>query len=209
MKRIGIFTLSLLLTVISCAPRADIPVKKMVEIYYEIAILDQFVDNNPEMRTQSDSMKVYAPLLDKYGYTEEEFLNSIHFYLRDPENFLRIIEAVNQKLSEREQYLSDLQQTEEGDDRRMMDEVVEFDENAPIDDRNIIQGYERGIRQEDERSIRDSEAPEPSIRDTSIQDTSARKLPETKKRRTKTREKRLSKEDLLEISKKFKEQDKK
>ncbi len=201
MKRIGIFILSLLLTAISCAPRADIPVKRMIEIYYEIALLDQYVDNYPEMRTQSDSMRVYAPLLDKYGYTEEEFINSIHFYLRDPESFLRIIESVNQKLGEREQYLAGLQQTEDFEEIRMMEEDEDFREGAPVE--------EHIVSPEEDAFGLDTSVRKRSFQETSVQDTVAQELPDTKKRRTKTREKRLSKEDLLEISKKFKEQEKK
>ena len=69
---------------------------------------------------------------------------------------------------------------------------MEFDENAPIDDRNIIQGYERGIRRGDERSIGIARLRSPPLEIPQFKTP----LPETsgyQKRRTKTREKRLSK----------------
>jgi hypothetical protein len=138
-------------------------------------------------------MRVYAPLLDKYGYTEEEFINSIHFYLRDPERFLKMIKAVETKLKEREQYLTDLQQPGVDEDRRMMEEAVDFDEGAPVEE--FITFPEQEVSDQDT-----------SVQDISAQDTSVKELPDTKNRRTTTREKRLTKEELLELSKKFKQQ---
>ncbi|NLB67771.1 MAG: DUF4296 domain-containing protein [Bacteroidales bacterium] len=193
MKRTGILILLLLLTALSCGPRADIPEKKMIQIYYEISLLDNYVDYYPEMRAQSDSMRVYAPLLDKYGYTEEEFINSIHFYLRDPERFLKMIKAVETKLKEREEYLTELQQADGDLDRPMMEEAVDFDEGAPVEEHIAFP--------EQEASDQDT-----SVQDISAQDTSVQELPDTKNRRTTTREKRLTKEELLELSKKFKQQ---
>ncbi len=198
MKRTGILILSLLLTALSCGPRADIPEKKMIQIYYEISLLDTYVEHNPKIRAQSDSMKVYAPLLDKYGYTEEEFVNSINFYLRDPEKFLKMIQAVETKLKEREQYLYDLQQHGVDEDRRMMEESIDFDEGAPVEEHIAFP-------EEDAFGL-DTSAQKRSVDDTSVQDTVARELPDTKNRRITTREKRLTKEELLELSKKFKQQ---
>lgn len=198
MKRTGILILLLLLTALSCGPRADIPEKKMIQIYYEISLLDNYVDYYPEMRAQSDSMRVYAPLLDKYGYTEEEFINSIHFYLRDPERFLKMIKAVETKLKEREQYLTDLQQADGDLDRPMMEEAVDFDEGAPVEEFIAFP--------EEDAFGQDTSAQKRSVDETSVQDTVTRELPDTKNRRITTREKRLTKEELLELSKKFKQQ---
>ena len=175
------------------------PQKKMIQIYYEISLLDQYVEHNPQMRAQSDSMKVYAPLLDKYGYTEEEFINSINFYLRDPEKFLKILQAVETKLKERERYLSDLQQADGDLDRPMMEKAVDFDEGAPV---------EELPSPEEDAFGRETPTKETSVQETSVQDTVARKLPDTKTRRITTREKRLTKEELLELSKKFKQEKK-
>lgn len=196
MKRTGILILLLLLTALSCGPRADIPEKKMIQIYYEISLLDNYVDYYPEMRAQSDSMRVYAPLLDKYGYTEEEFINSIHFYLRDPERFLKMIKAVETKLKEREEYLTELQQADGDLDRPMMEEAVDFDEGAPVEEFIAFP--------EEDAFGQDTSAQKRSVDETSVQDTVTRELPDTKNRRTTTREKRLTKEELLELSKKFK-----
>ena len=210
MKRTGILILSLLLTAISCGPRADIPKKKMIQIYYEISLLDHYVEHNPKIRAQSDSMKVYAPLLDKYGYTEEEFINSINFYLRDPEKFLKILQAVETKLKEREQYLSDLQQADGDLDRPMMEEAVDFDEGAPVEE-YIPSPEEDAFGREttvQKTSVQDTAVQKRSVQEISARDTVARELPDTKNRRITTREKRLTKEELLELSKKFKQEKK-
>ncbi len=203
MKRSGILILSLLLTALSCGPRADIPKKQMIEIYYEISLLDSYVDHNPEMRAQSDSMKVYAPLLDKYGYTEEEFINSINFYLGDPVRFLKIIEAVETKLKEREQYLSDLQRADGIEDERMIEEAVAFDEGAPVEE---YPAFEASDTLSQESSAWESPVMESPVKDTLPNDTIVRELPDTKNRRITTREKRVTREELIELSKKFKEQ---
>ena len=97
MKRTGILILSLLLTAISCGPRADIPKKKMIQIYYEISSRP-YVEHSPHNEGPKRLYEGLCPLLDKYGYTEEEFINSINFYLRDPEKFMKILQAVETKL---------------------------------------------------------------------------------------------------------------
>ena len=57
-------------------------------------------------------------------------------------------------------------------------------------------------------SVQETAVQKNSVQETSARDTVARELPDTKNRRITTREKRLTKEELLELSKKFKQEKK-
>ena len=45
----------------------------MAEIYAEMYVLDQWLDENRSLRREADTSLVYAPVLDKYGYTYDDY----------------------------------------------------------------------------------------------------------------------------------------
>lgn len=90
----------------SCSERADIPKDKMVNIYCEMYLADQLIDDVPGMRAQADTMSVYAPIIEKYGFTVEQFNNSVQYYLRDPERYGIMMQKVKAKLDKKEQFLT-------------------------------------------------------------------------------------------------------
>ena len=85
----------LLLCAASCSERTPIPRKTMQRIYYDMMLADSYVEVNPDARMASDSTGVYRPLIEKYGYTEEQFLATQAILLNDPESFAKIFEANN------------------------------------------------------------------------------------------------------------------
>lgn len=98
-------TLAVGLSLASCGKRERvIPKEKMAEIYAEMYVLDQWLDDNRSLRREADTSLVYAPVLEKYGYTYDDYLNSVSAYMKDPTRYSRILrrtsEILNGRLSE-------------------------------------------------------------------------------------------------------------
>lgn len=78
--------------VVGCGRKARlIPKGKLVDIYADMYMADQWMLLHPEMMRQADSFLVYAPIIEKYGYTLEDYRYSVDHYLLDPERFAKII----------------------------------------------------------------------------------------------------------------------
>ena len=100
-----VLTLVLGLMLASCGRKERvIPKEKMSEIYAEMYVLDQWLDDNRSLRREADTSLVYAPILEKYGYTYDDYLNSVNAYMKDPTRYSRILrrtsEILNGRLSE-------------------------------------------------------------------------------------------------------------
>lgn len=86
------FVLMLLLT--GCGePEGVIPSAEMGSILAEFYLADAEVEmaqeeGSKEMR-YVDSLKVYEPILEKHGFTKEEFRASLNYYLHDPKKLNR------------------------------------------------------------------------------------------------------------------------
>lgn len=83
-----------------------IPRAKLAEIYAEMFITDQWLGANPSLRRSADTSLVYAPILEKYGYTSADYRKSVDKYMDDPERFSRILRTSAEIL---EKKLEDLQ----------------------------------------------------------------------------------------------------
>lgn len=83
------------LSLISCSDRGGrvIPRAKLAEIYAEMFVTDQWVLSTPSVRRLADTSLVYEPILEKYGYTSEDYRKSVDSYMDDPERFSRILRS--------------------------------------------------------------------------------------------------------------------
>lgn len=83
------------LSLISCSDRGGrvIPRAKLAEIYAEMFVTDQWVLSTPSVRRIADTSLVYEPILEKYGYTSEDYRKSVDSYMDDPERFSRILRS--------------------------------------------------------------------------------------------------------------------
>lgn len=73
----------------------------MSEIYAEMYVLDQWLDENRELRREADTSLVYAPVLEKYGYTYDDYLTSVDVYMKDPTRYSRILRRTSEILNGR------------------------------------------------------------------------------------------------------------
>ena len=102
-----------LLLALACLPgcgRKDkiIPREKMVDIYADMFLADQWIRDQGSLTYQVDTMRFYEPLFRKYGYTTLDFRNSANYYLQDPRRFARILQRASSKLEDHAKYLERL-----------------------------------------------------------------------------------------------------
>lgn len=112
MKPFRLSILALLVT-LTCLPgcgRKDriIPRDKMVDIYAEMFLADQWINEQGALFQEADTMRFYEPLFRKYGYTTLDFRNSANHYLQDPRRFARILQRASSKLENHAKYLERL-----------------------------------------------------------------------------------------------------
>ncbi|MBQ9475505.1 MAG: DUF4296 domain-containing protein, partial [Bacteroidales bacterium] len=87
------------LSAASCSERTPIPRKTMQRIYYDMMLADSSVEILPDARMASDSVGIYQPIIEKYGYTVEQFLSSQEMLLQNPEKLMKLFEANNRNTS--------------------------------------------------------------------------------------------------------------
>lgn len=82
----------------SCGQEGVIPPDDMVSLLTEMYVIDGCIeasDNRPE---GLDSLEVYAPVIEKYGYVKDDFRNALNFYLHHPSDLSKIYSKVQKKL---------------------------------------------------------------------------------------------------------------
>ena len=82
----------------SCRGPRIIPKDTLTDIYVDMFMADQFVREENIPRKQLDTMLVYEAVFNKYGYDTDDYLNSVRYYLKDPERFSKIFEEVARRL---------------------------------------------------------------------------------------------------------------
>lgn len=97
-----------LLSLAGCAKEGIIGRKTMAEITREMFLADQYIEKRPHLMAQTDSDVVYPAILGKYGYTPEDYSNSVAYYLSKGEAYNRILKQVQAQVEERMQILDDM-----------------------------------------------------------------------------------------------------
>lgn len=97
-----IITLFLVMTV-SCRKKDAevIPRAKLSSIYAEMLMTDQWVMSAKGVRMIADTSLVYEPILEKYGYTTEDYIKTVDVYMEDPERFAKVFRTTVEILDER------------------------------------------------------------------------------------------------------------
>ena len=71
-----------------------IPRSKMIKIYEEMLVVDQWLFDNQDAGFKADTTLFYEPIFNKYGYTSEDYNVSVEYYLRDPLRYSRMLKKV-------------------------------------------------------------------------------------------------------------------
>lgn len=78
-----------------------IPRGQLARIYSEMLVMDQWIQSTPGTRVMADTSRVYEPILEKYGYSSEDYRASVDYYMNDPERFSRIFRSAGEILDKR------------------------------------------------------------------------------------------------------------
>lgn len=99
--------------------------KDMARIYAEMLLTDQWIVTNPSMRMVADTSLVYEPILNRYGYTKEDYILSVNKYMDDPERYSRILRTTGEILDEKLSALNDRKEKLEKEAalRRALEEI--------------------------------------------------------------------------------------
>ena len=97
MKRL-LHIVLVLLAVAACQRTRVIPKDTLVDIYTEMFLADQMVREENIPRARMDTLLLYEAVFQKYGYNTDDYLNSVRFYLKDPERFAKVFENVAKRL---------------------------------------------------------------------------------------------------------------
>lgn len=84
----------------------------MSKIYYDIYMTDEAVDANYGLRRMADTMRIYEPIFNKYGYTTEDYNRSVNFYLGRPDKFEDVFEDTKTMLEKRKAELNAILEAE-------------------------------------------------------------------------------------------------
>ena len=84
----------------SCSKKVDvIPRATMSKIYAELFVADSWLNmGDPEDKYAADTTAFYEPIFEKFGFTTEDYLASVEYYLNDPERFARIVKKTRTML---------------------------------------------------------------------------------------------------------------
>lgn len=90
----------ILLLAASCGPRV-IKRARMERIIADMLVQDQQIKQDVSLRKQADTSLVYEGIFEDYGYTTDDFLHSVNYYLRDPSRMEKIMGNVAEDLEAR------------------------------------------------------------------------------------------------------------
>ena len=97
MKRL-LHIVLVLLAVAACQRTRVIPKDTLEDIYTDMFLADQMVREENIPRVRMDTLLLYEAVFQKYGYNTDDYLNSVRFYLKDPERFAKVFENVAKRL---------------------------------------------------------------------------------------------------------------
>lgn len=135
-----------LLVMASCRGPRVIPKDTLTDIYVDMLMADQFVREENISRKQLDTMLVYEAVFNKYGYDTDDYLNSVRYYLKDPERYAKVFEDVAKRLQGEVDALEKIIEHQEwlrrlGEKRPQIDSIL-----APFSKENVFLGLARVAR---------------------------------------------------------------
>ena len=136
-----------LLAAVACQRTRIIPKDTLADIYMDMFLADQVVREENIPRAQMDTTLVYEAVFRKYGYDTDDYLNSVRYYLKDPERFAKVFESVAKRLEGEIDALDKIVQHQEwvanqlGAKRPQLDSIL-----APFSKESVYVGLARVAR---------------------------------------------------------------
>ncbi|MDP3437873.1 MAG: DUF4296 domain-containing protein [Bacteroidales bacterium] len=83
MRHISFILLFSLFAALSCS-REYIPQKRMPEIIAQLYKVDRYINTDYNLVLRADTIKIYESIFNHYGYTSQDFINTLDYYLSRP-----------------------------------------------------------------------------------------------------------------------------
>ena len=96
-RRCQLVLIAVVLLLTGCARKGVIPARKMSNILHDMYVLDAQISSERKYRPIADTTSVYGALLAEYGYTQEDFHNSLNYYLKKPVKFKEVFAAAHKR----------------------------------------------------------------------------------------------------------------
>jgi hypothetical protein len=123
------------LLILSSCNQGLIPRGKLSKIISDIYLSDKYISSNQDMITIADSAMLYEPILNSYGYTSEDFLRTIAYYVERPAKLKTVYLKAQESLQE-ELDIVNIQLTKEGRADSLMMSIIR---ELSIDNKNKIE----------------------------------------------------------------------
>ena len=72
--------------------------RDMSDIYAEMFLADQWLNDNPGLKRTADTTRFYETIFRRFGYGFEVYDASVNYYLNHPEKYKKIVERAQNKL---------------------------------------------------------------------------------------------------------------
>lgn len=86
--------------VAGCGNEGVISKDAMARIVAEMYLADQYIERNPNMRGQTDSLAVYPAVIERNGHTVEEYYASVRHYLQKDDEYNKILKSAMASMEE-------------------------------------------------------------------------------------------------------------
>ena len=93
----------------SCHRARIISARDMSDIYAEMFLADQWLNNNYQVKSTADTTRFYESIFRKYGHDFKDYDASVNYYLRRPEKYRKILERSEAKLRGTQKTLEEFQ----------------------------------------------------------------------------------------------------
>jgi len=105
--KLRLIILSILIGLLCCCGKNKlIPKETMVKIYHDIYLLDQSITLN-QLTRLADTLRFYEPVIEQYGYTLDDFTESVTHYLKRPDKFKKVFADVKKQFEARQKAIDD------------------------------------------------------------------------------------------------------
>jgi len=119
--------LLLLALLCSCGPRV-IPARKFSRILEDMLLSDAWLRQNSEFTVQADTMLFYDAVLERYGYSFEDYDTTVKYYCEHTEEFSKLLEEAKARVKKEQK---ELQKAIDADTLSLQDANAEVPAPAP------------------------------------------------------------------------------
>ena len=102
MKRLK-YSILLFAAIFQACSGKTIPQKKVAKILAEVYLNDTYIDQNSRLIAQADSIQLYEPIFNKYGYTTDDYVRTIDKYFSRTKKMIYFYQEAKEILEQKKE----------------------------------------------------------------------------------------------------------